>query len=303
MTENLPQTDLDNWYVQDTDYVLSGESPLIIAKIKEMPVLDSTRYAWNQYVHARHNDSCTKFRWYNARCTMFNHRGSREEIDKIEAKSLEMWWLWVGHWWSSSQWCDAVRKVMNELYPNQIVSKRYYDFGSDAHELLKEKHRPMNVSIVVDSEYWKQSKTWRITWTKFKKNYGHADTVCVWDGTEYTMIESVGWRAVKIAPDVWDALVENWNIRKYGYVLLPIDASTLPEWSITTYLTFAKLKKILQANIDKKKETKNRLVLKWPVLNWPRRILKTEPIIQKDGKKFIMYKWFLHEVVKWIDSV
>jgi hypothetical protein len=43
------------------------------------------------------------------------------------------------------------------------------------------------------------------------------------------MIESVGGRAVKIAPDVWDALVENGNIRKYGYVFLPIDASTLPE--------------------------------------------------------------------------
>lgn len=290
-----PTENLDNWVVQDTDYVLSWESPLILIKIKELPTFDSTRYARNQYVHKRHNDSCTKFRWYNAWCTMFNHQWSRSEIDQIEEESLKMWRPGPGHGRSSSQWGDAVRRVMNRLYPEKPVSKRYYDFWSDAHELLKEKHCPINVSIVVDSEYWKQSKTWRITWKKFKKNYGHADLVCVWDGTEYTMIESVGWRAVKIAPDVWDALVANGNIRNYWYVLLPIDPKTLPEWEIKG---FAEIKILIAENIKKKKETQIYVWLKWPIVNGTKWILRTTPIQTIDGKRFIDYRGERHEIVK-----
>lgn len=188
---------------------------------------------------------------------------------------------------------------MNELYPNKMVSKWYYDFWSEAHEILKEKHRPMNVSIVVDSEYWKQSKNWRITWTSFKKNYWHADTVCIRDWTEYTMIESVWWRFVKISKEVWDKLVENGNIRNFWYVLLPIDPKTLPEWELKT---IAEIKKNIKDNVNKKKETHVYFILKWPVINWPKWIAKTESIISKEWKRFVNYKWQLHEIVNSIEE-
>jgi len=59
-------------------------------KIKELPIFNDVVKIANQYVHERHNDSCTKFAPYNIWCTMFDREISYDEIDEVEKISIEL---------------------------------------------------------------------------------------------------------------------------------------------------------------------------------------------------------------------
>lgn len=53
----------------------------------------------------------------------------------------------------------------------------------------------------------------------------------------------------------------------------------------------------VKANIKKKKETMNYYILKWPIVKWPKWILKEEPLIKENNQLFIMYEGKKHEVL------
>jgi len=222
----------DNWEEQEADWWLSWESLILMDKLDQMPKLNNILKVWNQYTHKRHNTSCTKFAPYNIFATMWDHDWSWDEIDEVEATSLELWrpWPWSG--WSASQGFDAVRKTLNPKYDAKQVSKWKYDIGSEVRTKLLDKHIPCGCSIIVDSAYWKDIKDGKVDGTKFAKNYWHADVIQKNpNGDGYMMIDSVGGVTYTLTNDVFDKLLSSWNIRGYGYVFLPLNIFNMPELS------------------------------------------------------------------------
>lgn len=212
----------DNWRVKENDWILFWKESLK-SNIKELPTIDSIVYNWDQYVHDRHETSCTKFAYYNQRVSIFNHEGSWEEIDKVEEKSKDLGWKWPWFWWSSSYGADAVRETMWK------VSKRQVTLFSEEWDLLMKKKRPVGISIRVDGAYWRDVKDGDLDLNLYKTEYWHADTIRKpWDN--YEMLDSVHWYRYEITPEQLEALHANNNLRWYGYVLLPLDVFSLPNY-------------------------------------------------------------------------
>lgn len=224
--DNFPKVG-DTGEQQESDWVLSGESPTLMEKIKKLPTIDDENYWRDQYNHKRHITSCTKFAYYNQWCTIFNSEWSYEEIDKVEDKSIEMGWKWPGYGWSSSLGADAVRKTLG------YVSKWMVYLWSDAWKELIKRNRPIGISISVDSDFRKQAKAGKLTSTVFARKYGHADTIKSKVGHPgvYEMIDSVHRYKYDITQEQLDELLSNHNVRWYGYVLLPNDLIDLPDYS------------------------------------------------------------------------
>lgn len=221
----------DIWLQQDSDWRLSGESIVLMDKIRELPVFNDVVRVANQYKHERHNDSCTKFAPYNIWCTMFDREISYEEIDEVEKISLDLGWEWPWNWRSSTYWFDSLRKYVNANHEEYWVSKRNYNLFSEVFDLLMEKRVPIWISIQVDSNYWKDIKDWVLNWDSFKKNYWHADVIMQMskDNKNYTMLDSVGWVTYKISKTKFKKLFDDWNIRAYWYCLLPLKIINMPE--------------------------------------------------------------------------
>ena len=222
----------DNGLEQEQDWWLSGESIILMDKLEAMPKLDTVIKVLNQYIHDRHKTSCTKFAPYNVFATIRNHEQTWEEMDEIEAKSLELGREWPGNGWSASEGFDALRKTLNPKYPEKAMSKWKYEIWSDVRKKLLDKCIPVGCSILVDSVYRKDVKDGKVDGIKFEKNYWHADVIQKNpNGEWYMMIDSVGGITYTISQEVLDGMATNGNIRGYWYCLLPIDIMQMPELS------------------------------------------------------------------------
>jgi hypothetical protein len=220
----------DNGEQQDEDWILSWESQYLMEQIKKLPTVDDVVYNWDQHVYPRHRTSCTKFNFYNERCSIFNRPWSREEIDDVEEMSKTMWRLGTGHWRSSSQWADAVRLVMWKTTKRQVNVEEW----SEAWETLIEKNRPIGISVVVDKYYWREARKWGIKTSKFARLWGHSTFLKRKVGEEdmYEIVDSVEKMRYDIPKDVFFEMVENWNIRNYAYVLFPKNILDMPELDV-----------------------------------------------------------------------
>lgn len=223
----------DEWLEQDSDRWLSWESIILLDKLQRMPVLDSTYRVLNQYIHQRHNTSCTKFAPYTVFCSIWNHDPSFSEIDEIEKKSLEMWWAWPWNGRSMTYWFDACQDIVNTKYPSKKVSKRKFDVGGKVWDIILNKKIPVWVSIIVDSVYRNDVTDGNLNWSNFQKEYGHADCIQQINDTTLMMIDSVGGKTYTIQKDLFYKLINTGNIRNYWFCFIPSNILNMPELSKT----------------------------------------------------------------------
>ena len=170
----------DNEELVETDWELN-EFWDILEMLKKMPTLDNEIFHFSQYINTRYWTWCTIASAINLVWTRANYKFTEDEISKIYDLAEEMWFK-PGFWWARWLWLNVVRKWWNAKFPDNQFMSFVIDLFSEEYELVKQKLWVLQVSIRVDSAYWRDARdNLVINKDEYKTSWWHATVMSVKD--------------------------------------------------------------------------------------------------------------------------
>lgn len=168
----------DNMELIETDRHLS-EFWDVLEMLKKMPVQDNIIKHYSQYTNTEYRTWCTVMSAINLVATIANYDFSDAEIAEVY-KLAQVMWFKPWFWWARWLWLNVVRKWWNNKFPDNQFMSFVIDLFSEEYELVKEKLWVLQVSIRVDSAYWRDARdNLVIDKDEFKRTWWHATVMLV----------------------------------------------------------------------------------------------------------------------------